>query len=152
MGRKGQFGVEGEGQEMKASEWMIPDPKSIEVDDPVKTAVMLVVENRIRHLPVVSGESLVGIISDRDLKQAMPSIVAGATSEEYQTFMEETSVEQVMTADPISCAPDDDLVDVVRKFCEKKVGAIPVVEGERLVGIVTQTDMMQAFLIMLEKQ
>jgi acetoin utilization protein AcuB len=152
MGRKGQFGVGGEGQEMKVKKWMTPDPKSVEANDPVKTAVNLVIENRIRHLPVVLGDSLVGIISDRDLKRAMPSIVAGATAEEYQAFMEETSVEQVMTADPLTCAPDDELVDLVRQFCEKKVGAIPVVEGERLVGIVTQTDMMEAFLTMLENQ
>jgi len=137
---------------MKASKWMTPDPKSVEANDPVKTAVMLVVENRIRHLPVVMGESLVGIISDRDLKRAMPSIVAGATAEEYQAFMEKTTVQQIMTADPLACAPDDDLVDLVREFCDKKVGAIPIVEGERLVGIVTQTDMMEAFLTMLENQ
>jgi acetoin utilization protein AcuB len=137
---------------MKVSECMTPDPKSVQANDPLKTAVRLVVENRIRHLPVVMGESLVGIISDRDLKRAMPSIVAGSTAEEYQAFMEETPVEQVMTADPIACAPDDELVDLVRQFCEKKVGAIPVVDDERLVGIVTQTDMMQAFLSMLEKR
>jgi acetoin utilization protein AcuB len=137
---------------MKVREWMTPDPKSVEASDPVKTAIMLVVENRIRHLPVVSSESLVGIISDRDLKRALPSIVAGATAEEYQAFMEETSVEQVMTADPLACAPDDELVDLVRQFCDKKVGAIPVVEAGCLVGIVTQTDMMQAFLTMLENQ
>jgi acetoin utilization protein AcuB len=137
---------------MKASEWMTSDPKTVSDDDPVRAAVMLFVENRIRHLPVVRGDSLVGIISDRDLKQAMPSIVAGATPEEYQNFMEETSIEQTMTADPITCAPDTDLVEVVREFCQHKVGAIPVVEGERLVGIVTQTDMMHAFLEVLESQ
>lgn len=137
---------------MKVKEWMTPDPKTVNEDDPVKTAVMLVVENRIRHLPVVRGDSLVGIISDRDLKRAMPSIVAGATAEEYQAFMEETSVEQAMTANPIACAPDTDLVDLVREFCRKKVGAIPVLEGDRLVGIVTQTDMMQAFLRLLETE
>jgi len=137
---------------MKVREWMTPDPKTVNEDDLVKTAVMLVVENRIRHLPVVRGDSLVGIISDRDLKHAMPSIVAGATPEEYQAFMEETSVEQAMTANPLACAPDTDLVDLVREFCQKKVGAIPVVDAERLVGIVTQTDMMQAFLTVLESQ
>jgi acetoin utilization protein AcuB len=137
---------------MKVKDWMTPDPKSVQANDPVKTAVRLVVENRIRHLPVVMGESLVGIISDRDLKRAMPSIVAGATADEYQAFMEKTTVEQVMTADPLACGPDDELVDLVRLFCEKKVGAIPVVDSERLVGIVTQTDMMQAFLTMLENQ
>jgi acetoin utilization protein AcuB len=131
---------------------MTPDPKSVSDDDPVKTAVVLVVENRIRHLPVVRGDSLVGIVSDRDLKRGMPSVVAGATPEEYQAFMEETSVEQMMTIDPITCAPDADLVDVVRGFCEHKVGAIPIVEGDRLVGIVTQTDMMQAFLAVLESE
>ena len=137
---------------MKVKDWMTPDPKTVTEDDPVKTAVMLVVENRIRHLPVVRGDALVGIISDRDLKRAMPSVVAGATAEEYQTFMDETPVEQAMTADPISCAPDTDLIDLVREFCQKKVGAIPVVEGGRLVGIVTQTDMMEAFLTLLENQ
>jgi len=131
---------------------MTPDPKSVQANDPLKTAVRLVVENRIRHLPVVLGESLVGIISDRDLKRAMPSIVAGSTAEEYQAFMEKTTIQEVMTADPLACAPDDELVDLVRQFCDKKVGAIPVVDDGRLVGIVTQTDMMQAFLTMLENQ
>jgi acetoin utilization protein AcuB len=135
---------------MKVKEWMTPDPKTVNEDDPVRTAVMLVVENRIRHLPVVRGDTLVGIISDRDLKRAMPSIVAGATAEEYQAFMEETSVEQAMTANPLACTPETELVDLVREFCQKKVGAIPVVDSERLVGIVTQTDMMQAFLAVLE--
>jgi acetoin utilization protein AcuB len=137
---------------MKAREWMTPDPKTIDEDDFVKTAVMLILENRIRHLPVVRGESLVGIVSDRDLKRAMPSVVAGATAEEYQAFMEEASIEQLMTASPITCAPETSLVDLVREFCQHKVGAIPVVEGERVVGIVTQTDMMQAFLAVLESQ
>jgi acetoin utilization protein AcuB len=137
---------------MKVKDWMTPDPKTVNEDDPVKAAVTLVVENRIRHLPVVRGGSLVGIISDRDLKRAMPSVVAGATAEEYQTFMDETPVEHAMTADPIACEPDTDLVDLVREFCQKKVGAIPVVDGERLVGIVTQTDMMEAFLELLENQ
>jgi acetoin utilization protein AcuB len=137
---------------MKVKEWMTPEPKTVNEDDPVKAAVNLVVENRIRHLPVVRGDALVGIISDRDLKRAMPSIVAGATAEEYQTFMEETPVEQAMTANPIACAPDTDLVDLVREFCQKKVGAIPVVADGRLVGIVTQTDMMEAFLTVLESQ
>ena len=137
---------------MKAREWMTYDPKTVNDDDLLKTAVTLVVENRIRHLPVVRGDSLVGIISDRDLKRAMPSVVAGATPEEYQAFMEETSIEQMMTANPITCAPDEDLVDLVRQFCQHKVGAIPVVEGERVVGIVTQTDMMRAFLAVLENR
>ena len=135
---------------MKVEKWMTSDPKTIQEDDFVKTAVTLVLQNRIRHLPVVRGDSLVGIISDRDLKRAMPSVVAGATSDEYQAFMEETSIKEVMTVNPITCTPETDMVDLVREFCQHKVGAIPVVEGERVVGIVTQTDMMQAFLAMLE--
>ena len=138
--------------EMKARDWMTSDPKTVEADDFVATAVTLVLENRIRHLPVVRGESLVGIVSDRDLKRAMPSVVAGATAEEYQAFMDETLIEQVMTASPITCTPDTDLVDLMCEFCQHKVGGIPVVEGERVVGIVTQTDMMQAFLKVLESQ
>jgi acetoin utilization protein AcuB len=137
---------------MKARDWMTSDPKTVEADDFVATAVTLVLENRIRHLPVVRGESLVGIVSDRDLKRAMPSVVAGATAEEYQAFMEETPIAQVMTSSPITCEPDTDLVDLVRGFCQHKLGAIPVVEGGRVVGIVTQTDMMQAFLAVLEKR
>jgi acetoin utilization protein AcuB len=136
---------------MTVKEWMTPDPKTIAEDDVVRTAVMLVLQNRIRHLPVLRAGALVGIISDRDLKRSMPSVVAGATEKEYRAFMDNTPIKELMTINPITCSETTPLVELVAQFCEHKVGAIPVVDGERLVGIVTQTDMMHAFLKVLKE-
>jgi len=136
---------------MKAKEWMTQNPLTLTEDEVVKTAVTLVLRNRIRHLPVLQDDRLVGIVSDRDLKRALPSVVAGSSPEEYQNFMSSTKLKEVMTADPVTCTPDTDVKDVVRQFVENKIGAIPVVDEGRVVGILTQTDAMRAFLEFLER-
>ena len=135
---------------MKVKNWMTPDPRVIEQSEPVRTAVLELLTGHMRHIPVTDDGRLVGIVSDRDLKQALPSIKAGASSQRYQAFMNGTSVGQLMTRDPLTCTPETDVIDVVKQFQDRKVGALPVVDGDRLVGIVTQTDMMRAFLAVLE--
>jgi len=131
---------------MKVKNWMTPSPLTLTEDDIVKTAVTHVLRNRIRHIPILRGGTLVGIVTDRDLKRALPSVVAGSSPEEYQSFMDSTKLRDVMSANPMTCGPESDMLEVVRLFVENKFGAIPVLEDERIVGIITQTDAMQAFL------
>ena len=135
---------------MKVKEWMIPDPFILDADQPIKVAVEQEVENRIRHIPVVRENALVGILTDRDVKRALPSVIAGATPGEYRAFMERTPVSEVMTPDPITCEPDTDLREAVRIFVEHKFGAIPVIENGRVVAILCQTDALRALLSLLE--
>jgi acetoin utilization protein AcuB len=136
---------------MKVREWMTPDPFTLTEGDRVKTAVKHLLSAGIRHVPVLRDNVLVGIVTDRDLRRALPSVEAGASPEKYQAFMEQTTLGDIMTADPVTCAPDTDLVDAVEIFVARKLGAIPVVEGGALVAILTQIDVMRAFLSILER-
>jgi acetoin utilization protein AcuB len=137
---------------VKVSDWMTPDPVTLTEDDQVKTAVRHLLSSGIRHVPILRGDKLVGIVTDRDLRRALPSIEAGASPERYQAFMEETALRDIMSSDPVTCGPDTDLVDAVEILVERKVGAIPVIEDGKLVAILTQIDVMRAFLDVLENQ
>ncbi len=135
---------------MKVRDWMTPDPVTLTEEDQLKIAVQHLLSAGIRHMPVLRGDELVGIVTDRDLRRALPSIEAGASPEQYQAFMEETALRDIMTPDPVTCTPDTDVVDAVKVFVERKFGAIPVVEDGQLVAILTQIDVMRALLEVLE--
>jgi acetoin utilization protein AcuB len=137
---------------MRVNEWMTRNAVTVREDDVLKVAIIALLENRIRHLPVLSDDQVVGIVSDRDLKQVLPSLDSGASSKEYQYFMVHKRIRDVMTRYPVTCTPTTDVKEVVRRFCDEKIGAMPVVEGDKLVGIITQTDMMRAFLQVLKKE
>jgi acetoin utilization protein AcuB len=136
---------------MKVREWMTPEPFALTEGDRVKTAVQHLLSAGIRHVPVLRDDLLVGIVTDRDLRRALPSLEAGASPEKYQAFMEQTTLGEIMTADPVTCTPDTDVRDVVEIFVDRKFGAIPVVEGDRVVAILTQIDVLRAFLSVLEE-
>jgi acetoin utilization protein AcuB len=119
-------------------------------EDVVKTAVQHLLSAGIRHVPILRDNVLVGIVTDRDLRRALPSLEAGASPKKYQSFMERTTLGDIMTADPVTCTPDTDVADAVEIFVERKFGAIPVVDGDEVVAILTQIDVMRAFLSVLE--
>ena len=137
---------------MKVRDWMTPEPFTLTEGDCVKTAVQHLLSAGIRHVPVLRGNELVGIVTDRDLRRALPSTEAGASPEKYQSFMERTLLGELMTPDPITCTPDTDVADAVEIFVKHKFGAIPVVDGDELVAILTQIDVMRAFLTVLERE
>jgi len=134
---------------MKVREWMTPDPFTLTEGDRVKTAVQHLLSAGIRHVPILRDGALVGIVTDRDLRRALPSVEAGASPERYQAFMERTTLGDIMTVDPVTCTPDTDIADAVEIFVERKLGAIPVVDDDELVAILTQIDVLRAFLEIL---
>jgi len=115
----------------------------------LRDAMNLFRSNRIRHLPVVAGGKLIGIVTDRDVKRATPSLLSGVTSEEFDHVLDTTTVAQVMTRDPITAAPDDTLKSVVKIFLERKVGALPIVSDGVLAGILTEIDLLRVLHQML---
>ncbi len=131
---------------MKVREWMTPEPFTLTEGDRVKTAVQHLLSAGIRHVPILRDNVLVGIVTDRDLRRVLPSVEAGASPEKYQAFMERTTLRDIMTVDPVTCTPDTDIADAVEIFVERKLGAIPVVDGDELVAILTQIDVLRAFL------
>jgi acetoin utilization protein AcuB len=93
--------------------------------------------NGVRHVPVVEGGRLLGIISDRDIKSALALSLGPAGADHYRT------AGQIMTPDPITIAPMFPVEEAARIMLANRISALPVVDGTRLVGIVTETDLLR---------
>ena len=98
----------------------------------------LLAEHRIRHVPVVLGGRLVGIVSDRDLRSATAS--HGPT----------TPVSLIMTRNVVTVTPQTRVDEAARIILAGRFGGLPVVEGDELVGIATETDLLRALIDVLE--
>jgi len=134
---------------LKVRDRMTKDVVTVGVDEPIKRAWELVEEKKLRRFPVMKGDVLVGIVTDSDLRNATASSIV-LTEKKYHDFLLETvKVESIMTADPKTVTPDTDLKDAARLILELKVGGLPVVEGGRLVGIITETDLINALVELL---
>ena len=112
-------------------------------DHTLREAIELLQSKRIRHLPVVGGSKVVGIVTDRDVKRATPSLLSGIDRSGYERVLEKTTVAQFMTREPLTVTPKSKLKAAVKIFLERKVGALPVVEEGRLVGILTDVDVLR---------
>lgn len=136
--------------DMKIVELMTKNPLVMTPGETVGQADELMTENRIRQLPVVEGSALLGIITDRDVRSFLADSSLADPEERAKAL--KTKVREVMTADPLTLAPDDDLRDAVELLVEDKIGGIPVVdEAEGLVGIVTYVDVLRCFLNRLDE-
>jgi len=135
---------------MNVRKLMRTDLVTLQADEPLINAVEAAAAEGIRHLPILEGERLVGIVSENDIKHATPSPLVEGNEAEYRRILDETPLSRVMRRAPIAASPDATMADVVRLLLEHKVGAIPIVEGERLVGIVSELDVHAAFLRVLE--
>jgi len=103
-------------------------------------------DNHIRHVPVLSGKRLVGIITDRDVREASPSPATTLTRGEIAYQMATTPVKQCMTQDVVSIGPDIDMVQATRLLLQRQYSCLPVVDNGTLVGIITEMDCLRAFL------
>jgi acetoin utilization protein AcuB len=102
-------------------------------------------ERRIRHLPVLEGNRLVGIVSDRDLRSAPPALGDPARAEALGRIL----VHEVMAREVSTAHPDDPIEEAANAMRERKIGCLPVVEDDALVGIVTSSDVMEALVYLM---
>lgn len=100
----------------------------------------------IRHVPVVEGTQLVGMFTDRDLRQATPSPATTLSRGEIAYRMDSTAIATCMTQSVVWIRPDDDMVHAARLLLLHKFGCLPVLEDGVLVGVVTEIDCLRAFL------
>jgi len=109
-------------------------------------ATRLAAERRIRHLPVVENGDLIGIVSDRDLKQAMASPATSLEAHELNYLLNRLSVAEIMTQAVITIGPMFPVEEAARLMVQEKISALPVIEDGRLIGIVTETDVLELFV------
>ena len=124
---------------MKIHSLMIPDPITVTANASISEAIELMKINSIRHLPVVAeGNTLQGFLTLADLKQGLiPSMLGDLT------------LQDLMIKAPITVNPDDDIEIAAQLIYKNKIGGMPVVKGDQLVGIITETDILRTFIDMM---
>ncbi len=135
---------------MLVSDYMTSELTCVDEDDCLLDATMIFLRSTLRHLPVLRGKRLVGVITERDVKQYAPSVLSGITSDEYNRVLETTPISRVMTRDPVTVRPGQQVIEAARLLTSKRIGCLPVVEDGELRGIITTTDMLKLLMKMLE--
>ena len=115
----------------------------------LRDAIELLRSKGIRHLPVVDDSKIVGIVTDRDVKRATPSLLSGIDRDGYEGVLDTTKVRQFMTREPQTVTPNSGLKAAVKIFLDRKVGALPVVDDGHLVGILSDIDILRVVHNML---
>ncbi len=131
---------------MRVKELISGPPISIPPETPVLEARRVMQTRVIRHLLVVEDGRLVGIVTDRDIRLNMPSPATTLSVWEINYLLARLTVREVMTASVIVIEPDRDAHEAAALLISEKIGALPVMDGDRLVGIVTETDFLRAFV------
>ena len=132
---------------MRVRELMTGAITTVRPDLPVLDARHLMLERRIRHLPVVAEDGkLAGIVTDRDIRLNLPSQATSLSVWEVNHLLARLTVEKVMTRAVITVGPDREARDAAQLMLDHTIGALPVLDGGRLIGIVTETDLLRAFV------
>ena len=118
---------------MLISRLMTHKPTTVSSQDSLQTVATLMERGGFRRVPVVDGDNLVGIITDRDIRR-------------HVGYLDSTKITAAMTSDPKTVTPKMSVEDAARLMISHKIGGLPVIEDGKLVGILTTTDVLKAFL------
>lgn len=121
---------------MLVGKHMTENPVTATPDEKLSDAQKKMRDGNFRRLPIVANGQLVGILTDRDLRQ-------------YQGHLERTKINAAMTEEPVTVTPQTSLEEAAKQLLERKIGGLPVMEDKRLKGIVTTSDLLEAFLNVL---
>ncbi len=130
---------------------MTPRPYTISPEKPVLEALLMMYEHDIRRLPVVEKNELVGIVSDRDIKQTMgrPELAGKREAEEPELDM---VVREVMSRNVVTVGQDEDIREAIELIVENRISGLPVLDqDEKLVGVISAIDLLQYCLDLLDQ-
>ena len=128
------------------SDWMTKKVLAVETFDSIAIARQLIAKHRINQLPVLDNDSLVGIVTDRDIRDAYPTSLMIHRAEEIDRFADKVTVEAVMTHDVFIVRPETPLLTAVGLLRRHRIGSLPVVKNKKLVGIITRSDILDFVL------
>ena len=131
---------------MKVGERMTRQVITISPKEGLMVAKHILDRKGIRHLPVVSGGRLVGIITDRDIRRNLPSSATSLEIHEISYLLEKLQVEMVMSREVISVTPETSIEAAASLLLAHKIGGLPVLDREDVVGIITEADVLRALL------
>jgi CBS domain-containing membrane protein len=135
---------------MLVRDLMSSDVATLNVSDSLNLADDIMRLGRIRHMPVVSGDSLVGILSQRDLFLAALSSGLHLRHSQEREWLKKIPVREVMTKHVITVSPDTPIRTAVGLMIEKRIGCLPVVDGGRLAGLLSESDCLRYLARLLD--
>ena len=131
---------------MSVSQWMTKSVMTIKPKDTLRHARERLAKYRINQLPVVVNDKLVGIVTDRDVRDAYPSSLRLFYGKDIDEFGDSHTVEEIMTYNVVAISPQTSLREAAQRLRRQRFGALPVVENGKLVGIITRSDLLDAML------
>ena len=135
---------------MFVREYMTHNPVTITADVSVPQALRLMRDKKVRRLPVLDRrDKLIGIVSDKDLLHASPSPATSLSVWEMNELMGKLKVKEVMTREVITVSEEMPIEEAARIMADRKIGGLPVMKEQSLVGIITETDLFKVLLEML---
>ena len=130
---------------LMVSDYMTPNPIVVEPEEPLMRALELIRLRGVRRLPVTVGGLLVGLVTEGDLKRAEPSTLTDSEAD-FNRVMEETPIARIMIQNPVTTTADASLLEAADVLLNTKYGALPVVAGTTVVGILTDNDLIRALV------
>jgi acetoin utilization protein AcuB len=130
---------------MRVKNWMTRGAATIHSDALARGAADMMKTRRLRHLPVVDhGNRLVGIVTDRDLRQVTFGPALQRRLPNLSEAVKTLTVGEIMTRGVVTVRPSAEIREAARLMHERKIGALPVVDGDRIAGILTESDVLRA--------
>jgi acetoin utilization protein AcuB len=131
---------------IRVADWMTEGVLAVETFDSIAVARRLMAKHRVNQLPVLDNDRLVGIVTDRDIRDAYPTSLMINRAEEIDRFADKITVEEVMTHDVFVVRPDTALATAVGLLRRHRIGALPVIKDQKLLGIITRSDILDFVL------
>ena len=131
---------------MNVRDLMTTSPITVGPETPVLDARQLMIDKRFRHVLIAEGPKLLGIVTDRDIRLNLPSPATSLSVWEINYLLARLTVASVMTKSLVTVSPRQDTREAALLMLDHKIGALPVVDGGLLVGIITETDLLRAYV------
>jgi len=131
---------------MYVSDWMTSKVFTVEPDDYLSDALSLMKEKNIKHVPVVKGNRLKGLISDRDIKEYCPSKATSLDIYELHYLLAKTKIRELMTTKVLTTTPDSPVEEAAMNMLDLNIGCLPVLDDGALAGIISDKDIFRALV------
>jgi acetoin utilization protein AcuB len=131
---------------VRVADWMTETVLAVETFDSISIARQVMAKHRVNQLPVLDKDILVGIVTDRDIRDAYPTSLLIGRTQEIDEFAESYTVEEVMSHDVFTVRPETPLTTAVSLLRRHRIGSLPVIKDKQLVGIITRSDILDFVL------
>jgi acetoin utilization protein AcuB len=133
-------------ESIQVADWMTETVLAVDTYDSIAIARQLMAKHRVNQLPVLENDQLVGLVTDRDIRDAYPTSMMINQTQAIDSFAEKVTVEEVMTHDVLIVRPQTPLATAVGLLRKHRIGSLPVVQDKNLVGIITRSDILDFVL------